>query len=77
MKNSKNVHNPIYQVIKSNSKYGIKGSCDNKTISIENLTENLDKITDFVNMLNNESLELCHLKEVTEDFLYFELKITK
>lgn len=74
MKNSENIHKPTYQVIKSFSKYGIEGSCDGETVAVENLTADFDKITDFVEVLNTEGLELCHLKEVAEDFLYDSLK---
>lgn len=74
MKNYQDVHKIIYRVIKTNSKYGVEGVCDNETVTVKNLTADFDKITDFVKVLNAEGLELCHLKEVAEDFLYDSLK---
>ena len=70
MKNYQDVHKIIYRVIKTNSKYGIEGTSKNEKVVVGNLTADFDKITDFVKVLNTEGLELCHLKEVAEDFLY-------
>lgn len=69
-----NIHKPSYRVIKSGSKYGIEGANDNETVVVESLTADFDKITDFVEVLNTEGLELCHLKEVAKDFLYDSLE---
>lgn len=69
-----NIHKPLYRVIKSGLKYGIEGANENETILVENLTADFDKITEFVKVLNTEGLELCHLKEVAEDFLYDSLE---
>ncbi len=74
MENSKNIHKSTYRVIKCNSKYGIEGICDNETVAVENLTDDFNKISEFVKVLNAEGLELCHLKEVAEDFLYNSLE---
>lgn len=70
MENSKNIHNSAYRVIECNLKYGIEGICNGETVTVENLTADFNKITDFVKVLNTEGLEICHLKEVAEDFLY-------
>ena len=74
MKNYQDVHKIIYRVIKTNSKYGIEGTSKNEKVVVGNLTADFDKITDFVKVLNTEGLELCHLKEVAEDFLYDSLE---
>lgn len=74
MKIYDNIHKPSYRVIKCNSKYGIEGVCDNETDTVENLTADFNKIAEFVKVLNAEGLELCHLKEVAEDFLYDSLE---
>lgn len=70
MKSNGNIHTTAYRVIKAASKYGIEGTRGNQTVTAENLTSDLNKITEFVEILNTEQLELCHLKEVAEDFLY-------
>ncbi len=69
-----NIHKPLYRVIKSGSKYGIEGTSGNETVVVKNLTADFNKIANFVKVLNDEGLELCHLKEVAEDFLYDSLK---
>lgn len=69
MAKQQNFHNAFYKVIKTGDRYGIIGQCDNQRITVEGLTTDLNRITAFVEMLNQERLELCHLKEVANDYL--------
>ena len=70
MKSNGNNHTTEYRVFASASKYGFKGTCGSQTVTVVNLTADIKSITEFVEMLNTEQLELCHLKEVAEDFRY-------
>ncbi len=67
-----------YRVIKtrevidgvSMSFYGIEGFSGDEVVSVEALTDDYKRIKSLVCKMSECELELCHFKNVIDDFLY-------
>lgn len=52
--------------------YGIEATCNTtETIVYSNLSLNKDKLESLVNTINSEKVEIYHLEDIINDFLFF------
>lgn len=78
MEEIKNKNIAFYKTVKTvemvNGKptamYGVEGFSDNEVVTIKALTSDKARISKLVATMNEVELELCHLKDVVDDFLY-------
>ncbi len=73
--NHKSAHYRVIRTVedvesKPTTMYGIEGFCGDQTIALSSLSENRRRIKALVDVLNKSELELCHLCEVVDNFLY-------
>lgn len=50
--------------------YGVVGKNGNEVITIKGLSSDATRVDKLVADMNNCGLELCHLRDVVEDFLF-------
>ena len=55
---------------KPTTMYGIEGFCGDETVTVTALSENRRRIKELVDVMNKSELELCHLCEVVDNFMY-------
>lgn len=79
MQNKNLVHKAAhYRVVKTienvasqpTAMYGIEGFSGDETVTLTALSENRRRIKALVATLNESELELCHLREIVENFLF-------
>ena len=85
MEETKNKNVAFYKTVKTvemvNGKptemYGVEGFSENEVVTIKALSCDKARISKLVATMNEVELELCHLKDVVDDFLYFYNKEKK
>ncbi len=50
--------------------YGVEGFCGDETVTLAALSENRKRIKELVARMNESDLQLCHLCEVVDNFLF-------
>lgn len=64
------INNKVLLGDKETIMYGIEGVCGDEHISVSSLTDDYARIERLVDNLNRGKFELCHLKDIVDDFLY-------
>ena len=81
MENTNN-KNAIYKIVKTDESingksvemYGVEGVSDDDVVTLKALSVDKARVKRLVTAMNDCGLEICQLRDVVDDFLYYQNK---